>query len=172
LEGEDLARPRRASAVLEPEAADLTAFRERLRGKRAGENAHLLLLGLRVVDTASLLERIREGLSYGALERFQRNIALTTEQVAALIQINPRTLALRRSERKLAPDESDRLVRAARLFAKALALFEGDAAAAREWLAAKAPALGGETPLAVARTETGAREVENLIGRLEHGVFS
>lgn len=156
---------------MEREAADVAAFRDCLRGKRAGENAHLLLLGLRVVDTPALLERIHAGLSYGALERLQRNIALTMEQLAALIQINPRTLARRRSEGKLASDESDRLVRASRLFGKALALFEGDADAAREWLGAKAPALGGQTPLMAARTETGAREVENLIGKLEHGVF-
>jgi hypothetical protein len=33
-------------------------------------------------------------------------------------------------------------------------------------------ALGGAVPLAVARTELGALEVERLIGRLEHGVFT
>jgi uncharacterized protein (DUF2384 family) len=32
--------------------------------------------------------------------------------------------------------------------------------------------LGDVAPLEMAATETGAREVENLIGRLEHGVFS
>ena len=33
-------------------------------------------------------------------------------------------------------------------------------------------ALGMKTPLQYAATESGAREVENLLGRLEHGVFS
>jgi putative toxin-antitoxin system antitoxin component (TIGR02293 family) len=170
-----MARTKRAAARAQVSASgdapDVAAFRDGLRAKRGAENAHLLLLGLRAVDPMALVQRIQAGLSYGALERFQRNIALTTEQLAALIQINPRTLARRRSEGKLASDESDRLVRASRLFGKVLALFEGDAAAAREWLAEKAPALGGQTPLAAAQTETGAREVENLIGRLEHGVF-
>jgi len=166
-----MAKARRANAVVERESGDVAAFRDGLHGKRAGENAHLVLLGLRVVDTPALVERIHAGLAYAALERFQRNIALTMEQLAALIQINPRTLARRRSEGRLASDESDRLVRASRLFGKTLALFEGDAGAAREWLAAKAPALGGQTPLSAAQTETGAREVENLIGKLEHGVF-
>jgi uncharacterized protein (DUF2384 family) len=32
--------------------------------------------------------------------------------------------------------------------------------------------LGGKTPLEYADTEPGAREVEDLLGRLEHGVFS
>jgi uncharacterized protein (DUF2384 family) len=34
------------------------------------------------------------------------------------------------------------------------------------------PALGWRTPIDFAQTEPGAREVENLIGRIEHGVFS
>lgn len=167
-----MARSRRAAArAREREDGDIAAFRAGLRGKRGAENAHLLLLGLPAVDPMALVARIRAGLSYGALERFQRNIALTTEQVAALIQVHPRTLARRRTEGRLAADESDRLVRASRLFGLALALFEGDADAAREWLGARAPALGGLTPLAAGETEAGAREVEALIGRLEHGVF-
>jgi len=162
----------RAARPREPGSnPDIAAFREGLRGKRGAETAHLRLLGLAPVDPMALVARIRTGLSYGALERFQRNIALTTEQLAALIQVNPRTLARRRAEGKLAADESDRLVRASRLFGLVLGLFEGDGDAAREWLGARAPALGGVTPLAAAETEAGAREVENLVGRLEHGVF-
>jgi putative toxin-antitoxin system antitoxin component (TIGR02293 family) len=43
--------------------------------------------------------------------------------------------------------------------------------AAREWLRAPAVALQGESPLEYLDTEIGAREVENILGRLEHGVF-
>jgi len=32
--------------------------------------------------------------------------------------------------------------------------------------------LGGETPLEYAETEVGAREVEDLLGRIEYGVYS
>ena len=51
-------------------------------------------------------------------------------------------------------------------------LFGGDRALAMEWLEAPARALAGHTPLQFARSEIGAREVEDLIGRLEHGVLS
>ena len=43
---------------------------------------------------------------------------------------------------------------------------------ARRWLSSPQRALGGSTPLSLARTEVGAGLVEDLIGRLEHGVFS
>ncbi len=59
-----------------------------------------------------------------------------------------------------------------RVFAKALELFEGDRDAASEWMLSPLPALGGETPIDIARTEAGARQVENLVGRIEHGVYS
>jgi putative toxin-antitoxin system antitoxin component (TIGR02293 family) len=81
-------------------------------------------------------------------------------------------MARRRREGRLLPAESDRLLRAARVWGLALELFEGDADAARRWLAAPSRALGGKPPLEVARTEIGAREVEQLVGRLEHGAIT
>jgi len=48
----------------------------------------------------------------------------------------------------------------------------GDGKSAREWLTHKQAGLGKVVPLDFARTEIGAREVENLLGRLEYGVYS
>lgn len=59
-----------------------------------------------------------------------------------------------------------------RVFELAVELFEGDATAASQWLTTPNNALAGSTPLAVCETDAGAREVENLIGRLEFGVFA
>jgi putative toxin-antitoxin system antitoxin component (TIGR02293 family) len=64
------------------------------------------------------------------------------------------------------------VLRFARLFRLATELYDGDEEAARAWLSKPARALDGETPLEHAETEAGAREVENLIGRLEHGVYT
>ena len=69
-------------------------------------------------------------------------------------------------------EESDRLVRIARIFSQSVNLFEGDIHAARNWLAAKQLALNDATPMDYASTEVGAHEVESLIGRLEHGIPS
>ncbi|MEQ1604365.1 MAG: MbcA/ParS/Xre antitoxin family protein [Pyrinomonadaceae bacterium] len=59
-----------------------------------------------------------------------------------------------------------------RLFAMSIELFEGDEASAIKWLNSPRPVLGGVTPLEMSKTDAGLREVENLIGRLEHGVFT
>jgi putative toxin-antitoxin system antitoxin component (TIGR02293 family) len=67
-------------------------------------------------------------------------------------------------------EESDRLVRIARLFGRALDLFDGNVDAARTWLATQQPALGDLAPLELAKTDVGTIEVERLIGRLELGL--
>lgn len=154
------------------EPADIVAFRRIFREKRGGPHFYVTLLGLETFETLELLERVEAGFSFRTFERFQRNLALPTEELAELVQITPRTLARRRDEGRLTSEESDRLLRASRVFGKALALFEGDVDAARTWLSTPAPALAKRTPQEVSSTEIGAREVENLIGRLEHGVFS
>lgn len=153
--------------------AGVAEFRQRYRsGRRGGQHLHLTLLGLEPVDTVRLLKQLQAGLKYRALEQFQINADLSTEQVADLVQIRPRTLSRRKEQGRLMPDESDRLVRASRVFGRALELFEGDAPSARRWLLSPQLALGGAAPLTIARTDAGAREVEDLVGRLEHGVFS
>jgi putative toxin-antitoxin system antitoxin component (TIGR02293 family) len=162
-------RPRIEPAL---EAADLAAFRKAAREKRRGPHFYVTLLGLDTFETPALLRSVEAGFSYQAFERFQRNVDLPTEALAGLVQIPRRTLARRREEGRLTAEESDRLLRASRLFGKAIALFDGDVDAARAWFATPAPALARRTPLEVSATEVGAHEVENLLGRLEHGVFS
>lgn len=133
---------------------------------------YVSLLGLRDFETTHLLRRIQQGLPYRVWDTFLSNTSLPRDAVAAAIAIPPRTLTRRKEEGYLHPDESDRLARVARLFALATELFEGDALSARDWFTAAQSALGGAAPLAYAATEIGAREVEALIGRLEHGIPS
>jgi len=130
------------------------------------------LLALGESDTPELISKIKRGLPFRSCQRFFKETELPTEITARVIQIPMRTLARRKKEGRLRPDESDRLVRLARLYVKALELFGDRADAARHWLMSPAHALGGATPLEYSSTEIGAREVENLIGRLEHGIPS
>ena len=57
------------------------------------------------------------------------------------------------------------------LFDRALEVL-GEKEAARHWFKTSNKALGGRSPLEFADTEPGAREVEELLGRIEHGIFS
>jgi putative toxin-antitoxin system antitoxin component (TIGR02293 family) len=129
-------------------------------------------LGLAGHDSAQLVRLVRGGFPFSRVTRFQRRSELPWEKLAHLVQIPQRTLTRRQSEGRLRPDESDRLLRASKVFDMAVELFEGDAEAARRWLQTPQRGLGGELPLEFASTEVGAREVERLIARLEQGIIA
>ncbi|MGH9358852.1 MAG: type II RES/Xre toxin-antitoxin system antitoxin [Terriglobia bacterium] len=129
-------------------------------------------LGLKAAQADELIREVERGLSYKALESLAAQSGVAVSVIASVVGIPGRTLARRKTAGKLAPDESERLLRLSTIFEKAVRLFEGAVPAAVTWLTTGKKALGNQTPLAYSRTEIGAREVENLIGRLEHGVFS
>ncbi len=152
------------------EPPDVQEFRKQLERGEIRSSSYVTLVGLKTDEPTELRERVREGISYRAWERFERNSGLEREALLELVDISARTLDRRKQEGRLQPDESDRLLRASRVFARALELFEGDLDRARAWFLSPQPGLGGATPLEFSGTDVGAREVENLIGRLEHGI--
>jgi len=151
---------------------DARKFWKIILANSAVAHPYLVFLGLRKFDTPRLLDRIDDGLSFASFNRLRHNIHLSQEELADLVQISPRTLARRRADKRMEPDESDRLVRLSRVFGKAVELFEGDDASARDWLTRSQVGLGSKRPLDLLGSEVGAREVEALIYRMEHGVFA
>ena len=138
----------------------------------SGQHEYLSLLGLRSFDTAALLKRLDEGLSYAAFERLKRRLEVSTQELADAALITQRTLARRKKAGRMQPDESDRLVRLARVFSRAIDLYVGNVDLARAWMMRPNRAFGEVCPIEMVKTDVGAREVENLIGRIEHGVIS
>jgi len=118
-----------------------------------------------------LIHRIQKGLRFSELQTLQNNIGMPFEQLAAKLSISRSTLQRRKAAGRLSPDESDKVVRFSRLLRQATDLF-GDMEKARAWLKHPQYGLGGAVPLDYARTEAGAREVENLLGRMKYGVYS
>jgi putative toxin-antitoxin system antitoxin component (TIGR02293 family) len=101
-----------------------------------------------------------------------QKLAISQERLGELLSIPKRTLH-RRVQRQelLKQDESERVLRLFRLYFRAVEVFE-DGNRALRWFGSHPKALGGKTPLEFARTEPGARLVEDLLGRIEEGVFS
>jgi len=151
---------------------DLERLRRFAREGAPGAHAYVVLLGMNTFDPREVMRAVNKGLPYRAFDRFCRNSGLSFDAVIALIDVPRRTMTRRKTEGRFLPGESDRLLRVSRLFAQALELFEGSRDAATGWLVAAQSALGDAAPLDLARTEVGSREVERLIARLEHGVFS
>lgn len=118
------------------------------------------------------MDLVRRGLPFEVLDEVAAAAGVGRLALAEVIGLSRTTLSRRRESRVLKSTESDRLVRVARLVAMAYDLMHGDRADARRWLQEPHELIEGESPLERASTEVGAREVEELIGRLRHGVFS
>jgi putative toxin-antitoxin system antitoxin component (TIGR02293 family) len=124
------------------------------------------------LDNAAMAQRVEEGLPVHDLVQFGKRAGFTTDELARLIHIPPRTYARRvASNARLKVPEGERAVRLMRLFERAKQVFGSDENT-RQWFNSRVLALGRKTPLEYAQTEPGAREVETVIGRIEHGVFS
>ena len=133
-----------------------------------------LLGGARVVgevrDPIEMARAVRRGLPWAAFEALLAALAISQAELAATLHIRSRTLSRRKDSGRLEAMESDRLCRLARVFAHAVEVFEAGERA-RDWLASENRALGGQRPLALLDTDAGAREVDDVLGRIEHGIF-
>ena len=121
--------------------------------------------------SATLPEQIRAGFDFAAWEALQARYQIPLAQLQVLLDISDRTLARRREQKIFSKSESDRLYRVARIAARAEEVLGASQNAAR-WLKEPMSVLGGETPLSLLDTDEGTQMVGNILGRIEHGVFS
>ena len=129
-------------------------------------------IGIKASSVVQIVSLIEKGIRYRHLTNLQKQLRMSISEIASAVEISERTLARRKKEGRLNPEESERLIRISRIYDKAVDLFEGDEDDALRWLQKPAVAFDDKTPLEFASTELGAREVENLIDRLSQGVFS
>jgi putative toxin-antitoxin system antitoxin component (TIGR02293 family) len=114
-------------------------------------------------------QAIRKGLAATAVKALIRDGALSEADVYRVIP--ERTFKRRLQQRaKLKLDEADAIARLVRITEEAEHSF-GNAEFARRWLRLPNPALGGEVPMELARTDAGAREVEAVMSSFAHGDY-
>lgn len=116
-----------------------------------------------------IVRLVRRGVPTQAVEHFLATTKLPFNLLDSKV-INHRTFKRRKqAAQPLEQDESDRLLRVVGIVAAAGEVF-GNADKAQRWLNRENRALDGETPLGMADTDRGARAVEALLGRIEHGI--
>jgi putative toxin-antitoxin system antitoxin component (TIGR02293 family) len=128
-------------------------------------------LGRTFSSNRDLSDAIREGFPAAVVEELMRASGLTLKELAAALDLSPRSLQRRRRSGRLARYESDRLYRLARIVAIANE-YLGDHERAIRWLKHPNRALGGIAPVKAMDTELGARQVENVLGRIAYGGIS
>ena len=130
------------------------------------------VLGRSINSFAQLAEVVRRGLPAGSLVVLGEKLEMNQAALSSKLAIPQRTLTRRLSQHsRLTAAESDRAVRLARVYATAVEMI-GDADKAAQWLRTPNRALGGAVPIDQLDTDLGAKEVENILGRIAYGVYS
>jgi putative toxin-antitoxin system antitoxin component (TIGR02293 family) len=116
-----------------------------------------------------LRQSVLRGLSFPAFLAVTANYGLPKQSMSVVLRTPERTLMRRKKGRRFLADESDRLVRVARIAALAEEVL-GQRDKAGRWLQKANRGLGGGTPLDHLDTELGAQQVEQILGRIGHGI--
>lgn len=113
---------------------------------------------------------VRQGFPFVCATELAGHLGLVDSQLANTLDVSPVTLAKRRRSGFLTMRESVKILRIALVLERATEVFEA-ADAAVDWLNHRNSALGGVAPLSLLDTEFGAKEVDRILGTIEHGVF-
>jgi len=127
------------------------------------------IFGTEVHSEIEFVEKIEEGLPVRAVDTLLELGDLTE---ADFDQVIPRrTLSHARKRGRLSADQSDRIVRAARIYARAHEVF-GDREKANRWMRRPNRALEGKAPIELLRTSNGSDLVVAVLDRIAYGVYT
>ena len=128
------------------------------------------LLARKDIEPREAIKHISKGLPFSELEHLRSELDEPMEVLARQLSISRSTLQRRKTERRLLPEESDRVMRFWRILRHATQVF-GTTDRARQWLKYPQRGIGHAIPLEYARSEIGAREVDDMLGRIDYRVY-
>lgn len=118
--------------------------------------------------TRQLLEGIRRAM----FAKVAKEIAMIPEKELAQISgLSQRTISRMSDDQLLPPQSAEVIISIMRTYQRAVEVFESEDTA-HKWLKTSLPVLGNQTPLQATSNRFGAELVLDLLGRIEHGVYS
>ena len=136
----------------------------------------VLLLSIKerkqITSTLDLIPLSKTGLPVSALKHLQDKLQISNREMSDLVGISESTLQRRyRSNKRLSELESQTVLQLAELWSQGMEIFQ-DEVDLRAWLRSEIPTLGGQSPLALLATPLGRFHVQEVLLRLEWGVYS
>jgi len=128
------------------------------------------VIGHSVRSREDLAERVRQGLPFSALSAVMERYEISRDVLYGILHLSRRNFLRRKKQDRLSPDESDRLYRLARVLAHANRVFE-DPEQSADWIQTPNAALGKQQPLVLLDTDIGVQQVDQVLGRIEHGII-
>lgn len=145
---------------------------------RGGLGHAIGLLGISEPDSLldahtdfDLVSLIRKGFNKGALDAMMAHMDITATDMARIMHTSDRTMRRYTKDTVLNPEQSERLLELARLFAHGLDAF-GSRDRLRRWMNGPVQSLGGQKPIDLLDTSVGIGLVNDVIGRIEYGIVS
>jgi putative toxin-antitoxin system antitoxin component (TIGR02293 family) len=126
------------------------------------------ILKIDAKDSREAIAATRQGVAVAAVDELVKSGRASIAEIDRLV-LPRKTLSHRRKSGALTPEQSDRLLRFARAIAGAEETF-GSPEKAAMWLRRPTAALGDQSPISLLDTGEGCREVERLLGRIDHGL--
>ena len=120
------------------------------------------------IGSLEMVQTVRRGAGLAEVQEILDTGTLTATELDHVV-LPRKTLAHRRKLGSLTPEQADRLRRVRRILDMAADTF-GSQDKAGIWLRRPSAVLSGERPLDLLDTDAGTRMVENLLGRIDHGV--
>jgi putative toxin-antitoxin system antitoxin component (TIGR02293 family) len=117
------------------------------------------------------MELVEEGISKQSLEALKQQMGFDYDQLAQVLNVARATLINKKSSEKFNTDLSDKIMNLADIISYGFEVFE-DQAHFKSWLLNPVRALGGKRPFDLLHTSFGRDEVRDLLGRIDHGVYS
>lgn len=122
-----------------------------------------------VRDPEHVIRKIEEGFPARSAMWLRDHIQLERKVFYSVIPRQTIESASRRRSKRLSAEPSEKLYRAARMYALATEAF-GDRHRGERWMATPNPALNGRRPAEYLGTDIGARQIETLLERMMYGV--
>jgi putative toxin-antitoxin system antitoxin component (TIGR02293 family) len=116
-----------------------------------------------------LVDEIRGGFSFAQVAALAKEAGVATDELIASGIIPRRTFTHSKQNQRFTPAQSARLARFFRIQQKAKGTF-GSAETAMQWLKRPTKPLHDNAPVSLLDTEEGARLVEDLLTRIDHGI--
>ena len=126
------------------------------------------ILKRKIYSEIDFSEAITAGIPLRAVKNIQSYLSASDVRMAELINVSSKTF---RTRKVFKDDEGDHAYTTARIIVAAEEAI-GDKNSALEWLNSKQPALGDHVPIELILNSAGAQAVEDLLGRIEYGVYS
>ncbi|WP_129714499.1 antitoxin Xre/MbcA/ParS toxin-binding domain-containing protein [Pedobacter sp. SYP-B3415] len=126
---------------------------------------------LKDLDNFEKIEAVKSGVSKERLVSFKHIIGIDYDSLSFVLGTTKATLHKKQEGERFGPAVSEKIIALMDVFRYGYEVFEENASF-NKWVQTPNRALGGEVPLKLMDTFFGMQEVKNLIGRIEHGVYS